>query len=58
MVSKTMVKWAGVAAVMALAACGPTGPLSECVMNPDENQTICSTAQPEPADAGIEQIVQ
>lgn len=58
MVSKTMVKWAGVAAVIALAACGPTGPLSQCVMNPDENQTICSTTQSEPADAGVEQIVQ
>ena len=58
MVSKTIVKWAGVAGIMALAACtGVTGPLTECTLG-DDNITVCSTPQAEPADAGIEQIIQ
>ena len=59
MISKTMLKWVGVAGLVALGACAPTGPLSECVMGDDNIQTCTpSTPQPEPAEGGIEQIIQ
>lgn len=55
MVIKSTLKWVGIAGVIALAACAPTGPLTDCVMGED-NVMSCSTPQSEPVDAGIEQI--
>lgn len=56
MVIKSTLRWVGIAGVIALAACAPTGPLSDCVIGED-NVISCSTPQTEPADADIEQIV-
>jgi hypothetical protein len=58
MLIKSTLKWMGIAGVIALAACTPTtGPLSDCVTGED-NVMSCSTPTSEPAEAGIEQIVQ
>jgi len=58
MVGKTIMKWAGVGAVLVLAACGEaTGPMSDCSLG-DDNILVCSTpTSAEPADAGVETIV-
>ena len=57
MVSKTMVKWVGVAAVLASAACTEmNGPLNDCYTG-DDSIWVCPTPEAEPADAGVERIL-
>jgi hypothetical protein len=53
-------QWMAFAGLLLSAACnGTTGPLEECVLNPDENQLVCTgPAAEQPQVEGAVRIAQ